>query len=71
MDNVAGHAPGEVCKFPQPGEEGTSVKGCTEQNSVFVDSFLYDDEAMEALFDEIPPRLGHQDLKRMMRTRML
>ena len=23
------------------------MKGCTEENSVFVDSFLYDDEAME------------------------
>ncbi len=58
VPNVAGDAPGEVCNFPQPGEQGTAVKGCTEENSVFVDSFLYDDEAMETLFETNPPRLS-------------
>ena len=58
VPNVAGDAPGEACHFPQPGEQGTAVKGCTEENSVFVDSFLYDDEAMEALHEAEPPQLS-------------
>ena len=58
VPNVAGDAPGEVTHFPQAGEQGHAVKGCTEQNSVFVDSFLYDDDAMEDLFAARPPKLS-------------
>ena len=50
----SGDAPGEACRFPA----SASLKGCTEENSVFVDDFLYDDDALEALYDADPPKLS-------------
>ena len=50
----SGDAPSEACRFPA----SASLKGCTEENSVFVDDFLYDDDALEALYDADPPKLS-------------
>jgi len=49
---VSGSAPGEACTFPP------ARLNCTERNSAFVDSFLYDDDDVDDLCASEPPRLA-------------
>ena len=57
VPDISGSSPGEEVRFPDPGQTG-AFNGCTAENSVFVDGFLYDDDAVDALCSQEPPRLS-------------
>ena len=55
--DVSGGAPGEVNLYPPDGRP-SAFAGCTEENSTFVDSFLYDDDAVDDLYAADPPQVS-------------
>lgn len=54
---VSGGAPGEACSYPDP-DRASTFSGCTEGNSVFIDSFLYDDDEVDELYTAEPPKIS-------------